>query len=544
MSLLMVLITFGNIFIPIFQQNIIDDGLLGNNVGFLITLVVSIIVISLITNLSTLIQSYLRIDLNAVFLKDKQKEIFNHAIKLKIEYIKNDGLIQIIKNAEYSLNNISQVTGNQISDTLIQIFKFIGVFIGLCIINWKLTLFLLLSIPVRWFITNILSKYVEKYQMDTIMTQKVIHGWEDDIYHSATEIKLWNLYDKKNTEYDDLLEKRNTAVKKMGKFTILSSLLGDSVGTIFFNVLYIIGGFFIWGGTLSIGGMLAFISYANYLMEPIGFISELKMVLSEVGPSLDTYDQFLNYEEEQTNKQEQEKMKCVNIDKPSFKFDNVSFSFKDRLIFGSINMDFIPGDRIALIGENGSGKSTLINLLLRLYELQGGNIILNNNTILDYELFSYRNMFSVIMQNPYLFNGTIMDNLSMFGSNKLEDTLLNCELLDFINKLPDKFNTNIGNNASHISGGEKQKIALIRALAADSKVLILDEPTSAYDKKSEKDFIEIIKKCNKDIVIMITHQPELLRATNKIIEIKDEKIKIYTGYRNYLVEKENIVEKN
>ncbi|TGY91099.1 ABC transporter ATP-binding protein [Petralouisia muris] len=534
MSLMMLIITVGNICVPLLQQNIVDDGLIGGDLKTLIVLVLIVVGISIITNLSMLWQAYLRIDLNATFLKDKQMEIFNHAFRLKMDYIKNDGLVQIIKDAEYSLNNISQITGNQMSDTFVQIFKFIGVFIGLILINWKLTVFLLALVPIRFLITSKISESVEKYQMDTILAQKEIHGWEDDIYHSATEIKLWNLYNKKCAEYNAYLQKRNTAVKKMGFFTILGTLLGESIQTIFFNFLYVVGGMLIWGNELSLGGMLAFVSYSNYLMEPIGFISDLKIVLSEVFPAFEVYDQFLNCEEEQSELQRIERISCSKIDEPIFKCKDISYSFKDRNILENLTMELKEGDRIAVVGENGSGKSTFINLLLRFYDLQEGQITLNGKEISEYELFSYRDLFSVIMQNPYLFRGSIMDNLTLFGENEVDTELLNSNLLEFIKRLPEKYNTDIGNNASRISGGEKQKIALIRALASKSKILVLDEPTAAYDKKSEKDFVELLEKCDKKVIVMITHEPELLSFTNKIIEIKDGRIIQYNGYESYL----------
>lgn len=538
MSLMMLIISVGNVCIPLLQQNIVDRGLLKKDFRILLVLVLIAVGITVVTNFSMLFQAYLRIDLNATFLKDKQIEIFNHAFRLKMDYIKNDGLVQIIKDAEYSLNNISQITGNQMSDTFVQIFKFVGVFIGLLLINWKLTIFLLALIPIRFMITNRISKCVEKYQIDTIRVQKNIHGWEDDIYHSAAEIKLWNLYDKKCAEYTGYLKARNKAVKKMGFFSILSTLLGESIQTVFFNFLYVLGGILIWGNELSIGGMLAFVSYANYLMEPIGFISDLKIVLSEVFPAFEIYDQFLNYEEEQTYIQEKERVNCTKIQKPNFKCEDISFSFKNRKLLNHLELELNVGDRIAIIGQNGSGKSTLINLLLRFYETQEGTILLNGKPISEYELFSYRALFSVIMQNPYLFRGTIMENLTLFGENEIELELLNSSLLDFIQDLPEKYDTDIGNNASRISGGEKQKIALIRALASDSKILVLDEPTSAYDKKSEKEFVKLLEKCNKDIVIMITHEPELLSFTNKIIELNEGNIFQYYGYEEYKRTKE------
>lgn len=533
MSLLMLFITGGTVCVPLLQQRIIDGGLLSGNMKILATLVLVVISITIITNFASLLQSYLRINLNAKFLKDKQVEILDHSLRLKMEYIKNDGLVQIIKDAECGLNNLSMLTGEEMSNTLVQIFKFIGVFIGLMAINWKLTLFLMLVIPIRFLVTNKLGKYVEMYQMDTLMTKKVIHGWEDDIYHSATEVKLWNLYENKSKEYNQLLQNRNTAIKKLSFFIVLSNLLGQDIQAVFLNILYVLGGVLIWGGDLSIGGIVAFITYAAYLLEPIGFIADLKMIFSQVGPAFDMYEKFLNYQEEELEDEKKNKITCCNLESIDFRVQNLSFAFKNRELLRSLSFEIKEGDRVAIVGENGSGKSTLMNILLRFYDLQEGSITLNGKAINEYELFSYRDLFSVIMQNPYLFRGTIKDNLTLFGKNELGQEILENKLLSFVGHLSDAYDTDIGSDASHISGGEKQKIALMRALASKSKILVLDEPTAAYDKQSEEEFVNVLRECDKKIIILITHEPKLLQFANKIIEIEDMQIKQYNSYKQF-----------
>lgn len=533
MSLLMIFITVGTVFIPLLQQEIVDSGLMSGDLGILGTLVLMVIALTIITNLASLFQSYLRINLNAKFLKDKQVEILNHSLKLKMDYIKNDGLVQIIKNAEYALNNLSMLTGEEMSNTLVQIFKFIGVFIGLILINWKLTLFLLFVIPVRIFVANKLGKYVEKYQMDTLTIQKGIHGWEDDIYHSATEVKLWNLYDNKCREYNELLQNRNTAIKKLSFFIVLSDLLGQDIQALFLNMLYVLGGILIWGGELSIGGIVAFITYATYLLEPIGFIANLRMIFSQVTPAFNMYEEFFSYQEEEQEWEKKNRISCRDIEVVDFKVQELSFSFKNRKLLYSLCFDIKEGDKVAIVGENGSGKSTFLNIFLRFYDSQEGCITLNGKAISDYELFSYRDLFSVIMQNPYLFRGTVRDNLTLFGKNELTQEILDNKLLDFVEHLSDGYDTDIGSDASHISGGEKQKIALMRALASKSQILILDEPTAAYDKQSEQEFLEVLRGCDKKIIILITHEPKLLQFANKIIEIENMQIKQYGSYKEY-----------
>lgn len=529
-TFLMVVVTAGNICIPLIQQKIIDDGLLSNNFSYLIRLVLVIIGISLVIQGITFIQSLLQIDIHLDFIRNMEINILNHSLKLKEKYIRNNGLYKLISDTGYCVNTISQVTGEMVLTSLLQVFKFSGVLIGLFLINWKLTLFILISIPLRIILSNIISKYINKYSKESIITQKALHAWEDDLFSATNEIKLWNLYSIKEKEYKELLKKRDKIIKKLSLSTNLNMLLGDTFQGIILNGIYIICGIFMWRESLTIGGILAFLSYATSLMEPVEFISLLKGILAEIEPALNSYEEFFYLEVEET-KQEHKTRKLPTLpDDIVISFENVSFRYDDRELFSNLRFDIKSGERIALIGENGTGKTTLVNLLLRFYEPTSGSIKLNNANISELRLYDYRDFFSVITQNPYLFQGTILDNLTVFGENEANYNRQEEKLLSFIYKLSNQEYTNIGNNSSHISGGEKQKIALYRALLKKSRILVMDEPTSNYDVQSEKYFEELVLNNKKDITIVITHNPQLLKSMDKILLIKDNAVHIYKGY--------------
>lgn len=535
LAFLMFIVTIANIYIPLIQKKIIDNGLLVNNFSYLLTLVSIMIGISLVIQGLTFIQSLLQIDIHLNFIRNMEIEIVNHALKLKEKYIWNNGLYKLINDTGHCAGIISQITGDTVLTSLLQVFKFIGVLIGLFIINWKMTLFILISIPLRMFLSNIVSKSINKYSKESIDMQRTLHKWEVDLFLATNEIKLWNLYSIKEKEYKELLNKRDKVTQKLYLTLNLNMMIGDTFQGVILNAIYILCGVLMWRESLTIGGILAFISYANSLMEPIAFISILRGILAEIEPALNSYEEFFALEIEETDQEQNTKKIPILKQDIRISFDNVSFNYHDRELYSDIKFEIMSGEKIALIGENGTGKTTLINLLLRFYEPTSGNIKLNDIDINEFRLNEFRDLFSVITQNPYLFQGTILDNLTVFGENEDDFNMQKENLLSFINKLPKREYTNIGNNSSKISGGEKQKIALYRALLKKSRILIMDEPTANYDVQSEKDFEEIVLNNDKDITIVITHNPQLLKLMNKIILVKNNTVHIFKEYSELIV---------
>lgn len=531
LAVLMICITIGNIYIPLVEQNIVDVGILKNDKNALFLYVILAILLSIITQFISFIQSNVQVSMNLKFTRHLQVEAFNHALRLKMDYIKKEGFLNLLNKSGDYIQAIADISGEEVVSAIFECFKFFGVVIGLLLINWKLTLFILLTVPVRLLITSLISKRVGQSQRENLKVHGKMHRWEEDIYSAAVEIKMWNLYEKKSYEYEDILIERDNVFKKLNLNIILEGLVGQSAQKIFINLLFVLGGALIWSNEVTMGGLLAFMTYSNYLMEPIGWIAGMKMTLEEVKPALKRYDEFFSLEEEQMegnrpNISQKLEKQPLNID-----FKNISFSYESRKILDEVNLNLKSGDVVALLGENGAGKSTLINLLLRLYVPQEGVISINGNSIQNSDLYDYRNLFSVVMQDPYLFLGDIRSNLTLFD-DELELNIPSEKLLSFIERLPDKEFTNIGSDSSGISGGEKQKIALYRALLKKSRILVLDEPTSNYDIDSEDEFVNILKNNKKDITIVITHNPKLLGVMNKILYLKEGKIQMYRNYKD------------
>ncbi len=255
--------------------------------------------------------------------------------------------------------------------------------------------------------------------------------------------------------------------------------------------------------------------------ESMNFISLLKN--NDI--SIERLNSFLSFEENGTKYfGKDKKINKINI----LECNNVSFKYDNRCnLFNDIACKFEKGKIYAIVGNNGKGKTTLFKLLLGVLHPNSGNILINNKSIYTYQYDQYIDKFSVVNQKPYFFNKSIMENLTYFCNdyNKIIKVCKKLDIHNFIMNLPDKYDTILSEDATNLSGGQKQKLALARALLRDSQILLLDEFTSSLDQKSIEKIFEILSKIKKDkIIIMITHKQAEIESADIVYELKNNKI--------------------
>lgn len=254
-------------------------------------------------------------------------------------------------------------------------------------------------------------------------------------------------------------------------------------------------------------------------MTPIDVITALKMVIANIIPSTRDYIEFMNMEEENLhsgNIVAQVPQKII--------FNKIHFSYDRQEVLRDFNLVLNRGEKVALVGLNGSGKSTLVNLLLRYYSPQKGNILFDTKDVKEFSLDDYRKKFSIMRQKVFLFNATIQDNIYMFKNEYEKERFSFPEILGFVDDLPQGGQTSVGFDGTQLSGGEKQRVALARCLKKDANILILDEATSNCDVAMENVFIKSIKEDKHDFLICITHNFRILEEFDRIILLKDGKI--------------------
>ncbi len=284
----------------------------------------------------------------------------------------------------------------------------------------------------------------------------------------------------------------------------------------------LVGSNLVFNMQLSVGSIFAFITYSAYVTGPISAILNIGYLLSGIIPSTKRYYEFMELEEEDSSQRITASPQFGDI-----KLENVSFSYEaGKPVLNGINVIFHKGSKTAVIGRNGSGKTTIINLLTRLYEPDTGRILLNGTDIADMSLQAYRDMVSIVSQQIYLFNDTIRNNICLYKQTDERSLMAACEesgLGEFI--LEVSLDYVVGQNGSMLSGGQKQKIAMARALVHDKPIVIFDEATSNADAYSEQQINGLLYTMLKDkTVIVITHKREILSEVNQIVVLQEGRV--------------------
>lgn len=520
-----------SIVLPLISREIIDDGLLNYNFSLVYKssfLALGLVIIDqIIKFLETRNVSYI----NSMILYHLTKISFKHLLRLKVQFYNNKNTTEIIKNIDFDINNVARISDRFVFHIIDQIFKIIGGMLGLFILDWRLASLVICVFPLKYFLVKYLSKVKEKSMQSYIEYNSEFFSWLGDAVEGVKEIKIFELYNKKIGEFiagQRKIIKMNIKLTIMDKVNDMFEIILDQM---LVTCLYIIGAIIIFKSEFSVGGLFAFITYSIYVTGPISAFMNVKYSFANMLPSARRLFDFLD-----TNECEEKKLLVMNnseIDIQStngeIEFEDVSFSYEEggKKILQQISFKISKGEKIAIIGSNGSGKTTMINLLLRFYKPQKGRILVDGININTIKLTEYRRLVSAVTQNPYLFNTTILNNILMkkaYRKKEYDEALLYSQSGDFVS-IHDDCKQNIGNNGVMLSGGQKQKLAIARALYKNSKILILDEATANFDIASEENLFKAIQNTFVEkTIIYITHKINILKYVDRVIWLEKGKV--------------------
>jgi ABC-type bacteriocin/lantibiotic exporter with double-glycine peptidase domain len=513
---------------PLFIQRITDEGMNDKNVKIIVYSALILLVLVVINQLIEVLQTKIFIDIHNKSEYLLLKQAFNKLLHIKNEYFEDKNNAEIVNSIQTDVGNVSLITDRFMVINISYLFKVISGIAGLLIISWKLTFVVLLMVPIKYLMVRKLSNLKEKKMEDIIESHRDFSAWFGDNIGGIKEIKLWNLYNQRLTAFE---KKQKSIFKINTENTMLDTWNGFFEIMLEWTVtimLYILGGILIVNNTLTIGGVFAFLSYSSYVTGPISSILNIQYYISRILPSANRLFTFLDMDEDERNGSLGVFEKNI-VESYTIQFQNVSFSYESgKEILTDINFSISKGEKIAIIGQNGSGKTTLLNLILRFIEPSSGKIIIGEDNINSINYHEYRSLFSVVSQETYLFYDTILNNINLTGcasEEKMEEACHQSGAFEFINKLPKKVNSMVGKNGARLSGGEKQKIAVARAIIKDSPIVVLDEATSGFDVESDAYLHQVIIDELKDkAVIMITHRYENLAGMDKVYQLKGGKL--------------------
>ena len=415
-----------------------------------------------------------------------RKEISHKLNRLPMSYYDKQNTGDIMSVITNDIDTL-QLNLNQSATQLVSsIVTLIGIFIMMCTINVTLAIITALVLPVASIIVMLIVKKSQKHFINQQNYLGSVDGEVEEMISGHTVIKAFNAEEKSMKNFDQDNNKLCDAGFKAQFLSGLMHPIMNFVSNLNYTIIAILGAIFAINGKITVGNIQSFIQYSRNFTNPIAQLAQISNLIQSMIAASERVFEFLDQEEyiDEGTKD------CSKV-KGNIEFKHVQFGYdKNKLIIKDFNAKVSSGEKIAIVGPTGAGKTTMVKLLMRFYELNGGEILLDGVNIKDYKREYYETVFAMVLQDTWLFNGTILDNLRYGNLNASDKEVIDAAKKAsadfFIRTLPDGYNSIINEETNNISGGEKQLLTIARAILANPKVLILDEATSNVDTRTEE----------------------------------------------------------
>lgn len=526
--LLSILTTAAALIPPYITGYMVDTVLPERNVGMLYKMILLLLAVYIFQYVVGAFRSYLLKRTGAKIVIGIKKDIYEKAQYLPLSFYDKTStghVINIINSDTSTIQNFVMVLSQ---DAIVQFFTLIGILVIMICLNWKLTLFSLVPIPLVVFIGRLLGKQMGPRYLRILRRNNSISGLLTDTIPGVRIIKAFtsekSAVNKFDLYCDDWLNEENGIAKITSVFPAIVTFL-VTCGSL---IIWFSGGSFVISGAegFSTGLLVSFISYAGMFYNPVNFFANFTDTYRNTLASAENILEILDAEPEHNFGENNVPERLDG----KIEFKNVNFSFdRSKKVLSNIDLTIEPGDVVGIVGTTGSGKSTLINLIMRYYDDYDGEILIDGKDLRQIDMQYYRNQIGYVQQEPLMFKDTIFNNIAFGTPNAhVEQVLRAADIANahgFICRLPDGYDTLLGERGTGLSGGEKQRISIARAIMKNPSILILDEATAAVDSETEKLIQEAIDRLIKGrTTLMIAHRLSTLKNANKIVVVDKGKI--------------------
>ncbi|MCM3340790.1 ABC transporter ATP-binding protein/permease [Paenibacillus sp. MER TA 81-3] len=494
----------------------------------------------LVSAMFSYIQQYLMAGVAQRIVYDMRKQVNAKLSRLPLKYFDSRTHGEILSRVTNDVDNISSTLQQSLTQLITSVITIIGVIVMMLTISPLMTLICILTLPLSFVVTIMIAKRSQKHFKSQQTSLGHLNGHVEEMYTGHKIVKAFGREDKSLDEFNKINDKLYDSSWRSQFISGMIMPLMSFIGNIGYVLICVVGGVLVTKRTIEIGDIQAFIQYARQFTQPIAQAANIANMIQSTIASAERVFEVLDEEEEV-----QEAANAATIAQPQgdVRFEHVQFGYKeDAMLIEDMNIDVKQGQTIAIVGPTGAGKTTLINLLMRFYEINDGAITIDGVNITDLKRGSLRSMFGMVLQDTWLFNGTIRDNIAYGRAGATEQDVVRAAKAahadHFIRTLPDGYGTVLNEEASNISQGQKQLLTIARAILADPAILILDEATSSVDTRTE---IYIQKAMNELMngrtSFVIAHRLSTIRDADLIL-VMDRGSVIEKGNHEQLLEQD------
>ncbi|MGI8314054.1 ABC transporter ATP-binding protein [Halobacillus mangrovi] len=524
----MLVSTIVRLVVPILIGKVaIDVAISDGDTNLLIQLVIGIAILYLLSYIGNALRiKYVNI-LGQNVIYDLRQHLFSHVQRLSHRFFDSRSAGSILVRIMNDINSLQELFTNGIINLLMDVVMLTGIIVILLVLSPELALAIMVIMPIMFYISTKLRRNIRRSWQDVRIQQSRLNS---HLNESIQGIRITQSFsqEKENTEYFDGVNTDNfrswrTATKKSAMFRPFVEM-SNAVGTV---ILISFGAFLILQGDIQIGTFVSFAFFLGMFWEPI---SRLGMMYNQLLMAMAASERIFEFLDEKPNVEEKTNAKQLSDMKGHIEFEHVQFAYDDkRIALHDINLEMKQGQTVALVGHTGSGKSTIANLISRFYDPTKGAVKIDGVDLKDATIDSIRQQISVVLQDTFIFSGTIMENIRFGRPDASDEEVKEAARVvgaeDFIMRLNNGYETEVEERGNILSAGERQLLSFARALLADPRILILDEATASIDTETEMKIQKALRKLLKGrTAIIIAHRLSTIREADNIFVLENGRV--------------------
>lgn len=498
----------------------------GSGIDFdkIIKILVGVMCLYVVSSVLSFIQGFIMTGISNDVTYNLRKDISKKINKIPMKYFESRTHGEILSRITNDVDTLQTGINQSVTQLITSTTTLIGVLVMMLSINVWMTLAALLILPVSMFIISKVMKHSQKYFQDQQKYLGEVNGQVEEIYSGHTVVKAFNKEDDVINEFEKTNEKLYSSAWRSQFFSGIMMPIMQFVGNLGYVMVALLGGFMVIKNKIEVGDVQAFFQYIRNFTQPIQQIAQVTNMLQSSAAASERVFEFLDVEEED---QMAEDPVSINQIEGNVSFEHISFGYDpSKIIVHDFNADVKAGQKVAIVGPTGAGKTTMIKLLMRFYDVNSGEICIDGHNVKDFNRMELREMFGMVLQDTWLFHGTIMENIRYGRLDATDEEVIAAAKAahahHFIMSQPGGYQMELNEETSNISQGQKQLLTIARAILADNKIMILDEATSSVDTRTE----ERIQKAMDNLMkgrtsFVIAHRLSTIRDADLILVMKD-----------------------